>query len=104
MISAAHRGKKLKLNIVTGLEAPLLDRFGQVEFVNNGAGIKNPLACATKVEREVLSQLYVTVASELRCQYPIFWVHAFGDSSRYFNVVFGKLTDIGVGLVCSNAL
>lgn len=37
---------------------PLLDRFGQVEFVNNGAGIKNPLACATKVEREVLSQLY----------------------------------------------
>ncbi|CAH8436196.1 unnamed protein product [Dicrocoelium dendriticum] len=39
--------------------APIVNGFnGQVEFVNNGAGIKNPLAYATKVEREVLSQLY----------------------------------------------
>ncbi|KAA3673893.1 ovo, partial [Paragonimus westermani] len=35
-----------------------LDRIGAVEFVNNGAGIKNPLAYASKMEREVLSRLY----------------------------------------------
>ncbi|KAF7256007.1 hypothetical protein EG68_10665 [Paragonimus skrjabini miyazakii] len=35
-----------------------VERIGAVEFVNNGAGIKNPLAYASKMEREVLSRLY----------------------------------------------
>ncbi|CAL8088415.1 unnamed protein product [Calicophoron daubneyi] len=33
-------------------------RLGSVEFVNNGAGIKNPLACESKMEGELLSRLY----------------------------------------------
>ncbi|TGZ70137.1 hypothetical protein CRM22_003359 [Opisthorchis felineus] len=41
-------------------DTPVLGSIQHVEFVNNGAGIKNPLACASKFEREVLSQLYVT--------------------------------------------
>lgn len=39
--------------------APIVNGLSDhVEFVNNGAGIKNPLAYATKMEREVLSHLY----------------------------------------------
>ncbi|KAH8863986.1 Transcription factor Ovo-like 2 [Schistosoma japonicum] len=38
----------------------LLRSIGPVEFINNGAGIKNPLACSTKSEREWLNQLYVS--------------------------------------------
>ncbi|KAG5443626.1 putative transcription factor ovo-like protein 3 [Clonorchis sinensis] len=40
------------------IDTPVLGSIQHVEFVNNGAGIKNPLACASKFEREVLSQLY----------------------------------------------
>ncbi|CAH8612214.1 unnamed protein product [Heterobilharzia americana] len=44
----------------TSLTLDLLKSIGPVEFINNGAGIKNPLACSTKFEREWLNRLYAS--------------------------------------------
>ncbi|CAH8573249.1 unnamed protein product [Schistosoma turkestanicum] len=38
----------------------LLKNIGPVKFINNGAGIINPLACSTKFEREWLNRLYAS--------------------------------------------
>nr|CAH8868484.1 unnamed protein product [Trichobilharzia regenti] len=46
--------------IKTSLTLDLLKSIGPVEFINNGAGIKNPLACSTKFEREWLNRLYAS--------------------------------------------
>lgn len=47
-------------SVNTSSTIDLLKCIGPVEFINNGAGIKNPLACSTKFEREWLNRLYAS--------------------------------------------